>query len=96
MKIVALVGALILFPIACFTGVKTLYHWWFVVTGVRGDKVLTASFLAPFCFLVPSLAEKVLEEKALHHLRQLHPWLLACVGSVILLFGLHVLAEHLG
>jgi hypothetical protein len=90
-SILLFVGALLVFLVALFSITIVLYHWWFVVTGVRRDKVLTASLLGPICLLMPSL---FFEEKAQEHLRRLNPWLIAAAVSFLLLFGFCLLAGH--
>lgn len=95
MQTLILVSTLVLFPIALFTLAKALYHWWFVVAGVRRDKVITATFLGPILLLFPSWLEGLLEEKAQYHLRRLSPWLLTAIVSLVFLIGLRALGEHL-
>lgn len=85
---IAAIGMLVLLPIAIFTFVKMMYHFWFVGTGVRGGKTLHAGLLGPFALLVPSL----FDERAQPHLRRLTVWLPACMVLFVALFALQWIA----
>lgn len=74
---------LLVAAMALVTMCKMLYHFWFVVTGVREEAKVKAGLLGPFALLVPSL----FEDKAQYHLSRLGPWLVATIVSYMLLFG---------
>lgn len=78
----------LLFPVVLFVFVKTMYHFWFVVTGVRAGKTFQAGLLGPFSLLVPSL----FDERAQPHLRRLNVWLPLCVTAFVAIFFFQWLA----
>lgn len=79
----------LLFPVAFFVIAKTIYHFWFVVTGVRAGKTFQAGLLGPLSLLVPSL----FDEQAQPHLRRLNVWLPLCVITFVAIFFFQWLAE---
>ena len=87
-KTIAAIGMLIVFPITIVVFVKTMYHFWFVATGVRGGKTLHASLLGPFALLVPSL----FDDRAQPHLHHLNLWLPICLLCFAALFSLQWVA----
>ena len=78
----------LLFPVALFVFVKTMYHFWFVATGVRAGKTFQAGLLGPFSLLVPSL----FDERAQPHLRRLNVWLPLCAITFVAIFFFQWLA----
>ena len=81
---IARVVMLVLFPVTFIVLLKTMYHMWFVVRGVREDKKIAAGLLGPFAFLAPTL----FEDRAQPHLQKLSVWLPICIAVFVALFGL--------
>lgn len=79
----------LLFPVALFVFAKTIYHFWFVATGVRAGKTFQAGLLGPFSLLVPSL----FDQQAQPHLRRLNVWLPLSVIAVFAILVFRWLAE---
>ena len=69
---------------------KTLYHSWFVFTGIRHEKRFLASLMGPFFLLNQGL----FEEKALPHLKKLSFWLPFTLAIYAAFFGLNSLVAQ--
>ena len=87
-NLLAAIGMFVLFPIAIAVFAKTMYHFWFVATGIRGGKTLQAGLLGPLAFLFPSL----FDDRAQPHLRRLGVWLPTCAVLFAVLFWLQWIA----
>jgi hypothetical protein len=84
---IARIAMLVLFPVTFIVLLKTMYHLWFAVRGVREEKKITAGLLGPFAFLIPTL----FEDRAQLHLQRLSVWLPICIVVFPALFGLQEL-----
>jgi len=89
-RVLAAVLVLILFASATAVLVKTLYHFWIVINGIRSDRSVTAGFLGPLALLNPAL----FEDHAQPHLRKLAVWAPICFVLVGLLFALQTFATR--
>lgn len=76
-----------LFVFAMGATVKTIYHSWFVITGIRYKKRRAANLLGPFFLLMPSL----FEVSTLAHRKQLGFWLPITIAAYAVLFGIEAL-----
>ena len=86
-KIFAGFAMIALFGLALFSLGKTIYHMWYVITGIRHEKRFLASFLGPLCLFMPTF----FEEKAWSHRERLNFWLPVTMLEYGLLFGLKIL-----
>ena len=86
-NLIAATALVLLFGFSLGATLKTIYHTWFLVTGIRHEKRLTASLMGPFCLLVPAL----FEDAALPHLKRLNFWLPVTLILYAAIFGMETL-----